>query len=60
VQDTRLAGSFELSTGLVALTGPEKFPRKATCILVVVSRKSLISAGRQSVKKPQNQKTASF
>jgi len=31
VQTTRLAASFELLTGSVALTGPEKFPRKATC-----------------------------
>jgi len=30
VQTTRLAESFELLTGSVPLTGPEKFPCKAT------------------------------
>jgi len=34
VQTKRLAASFETLTGLVALTGPEKFPRKATCVSV--------------------------
>jgi len=33
VQTTRLADSFELLTGSVVLTRPEKFPRKATCDL---------------------------
>jgi len=52
VQATRLAVSFELLTGLVALTGPEKFSRKATCVSVFFSWKSPIAAGRQSVKVP--------
>jgi len=34
VQATRLATSFKLLTGSVALTGPEKFPRKVTCVSV--------------------------
>jgi len=40
VQATRLATSFELLTGSVALTGPEKFLRKTTCVSVFFSRKS--------------------
>jgi len=31
VQTTKLAESFELLTRSVALTGPEKFSRKAMC-----------------------------
>jgi len=50
VQATRLAVSFQLLTGSVALTGPEKFPRKTTCVSVFFSRKSLKVTGRQSVK----------
>jgi len=50
VQTARLAASFELLTGSVALTGREKFPRKATCDLVFFSQNSLKAAGRQSVK----------
>jgi len=38
VQATRLAESFELLTRSVALTRPEKFPRKATCVLVLFSQ----------------------
>ena len=34
VQATRLVAYFELLTGSVALTGPEKFPRKATFVSV--------------------------
>ena len=48
VQASRLAESFELLTRSVALTGPEKFLRKATCVSVFFL-KSLISARRQSV-----------
>jgi len=50
VQATRLAASFEPFTRSVALTGPEKFLRKATCVLVFFSRKSPKAAGCQSVK----------
>jgi len=50
VQTTRLATSFETFTGLVALTRPEKFPRKATCVSVFFSQKSPKAARRQSVK----------
>jgi len=32
VQARRLAASFETFTGSVERTGPEKFPRKATCV----------------------------
>jgi len=49
VQATRLAASFETLTGSVALTGPEKFPRKATCVPVFFPWKSPKVAGRQSV-----------
>jgi len=49
VQATRLVVLFELLTGLVALTRLEKFLHKATCVPVIFSRKSPISAGRQSV-----------
>jgi len=38
VQTTRFSVSFELLTGSVALTGPEKFPRKASCDQVFSSR----------------------
>jgi len=38
VQTTRLAASFELLTGSVALIGPEKFRRKAVCNPAVFSR----------------------
>jgi len=38
-------------TGYVALTEPDKFPRKATCNPVVLAREFPISAGRESVKK---------
>jgi len=38
VQATRLAESFELLIGSVALIGPEKFPRKATCDPAVFPR----------------------
>ena len=51
VQATRLATSFETLIGLVALTRPEKFPRKAMCVLVFFSQKSPKLAGRQSVKR---------
>jgi len=34
VQTRRLAAFFETFTGSVEHTGPEKFPRKATCVLV--------------------------
>jgi len=37
VQTTKLAKSFELLTGSVALTGPEKFLRKAMCDPAVFS-----------------------
>jgi len=32
VQTNRLAAYFETFTGLVEHTGPEKFPRKTTCV----------------------------
>ena len=38
LQTTRLSKSFELLTRSVALTGPEKFPRKTTCDPVVLAR----------------------
>jgi len=38
VQSTRLVESFELLTRSVALTGLEKFPRKATCDPAVFAR----------------------
>ena len=38
MQATSLAASFLLLTGSVALTGPEKFPCKATCISVFFSQ----------------------
>ena len=44
----RLAASFEPLTGSVALTGLEKFPRKATCISVFFL-KSPKAAEHQSV-----------
>ena len=43
VQTARLAESFELFTGSVALTRPEKFPRKVTCDLVVFAYTALIN-----------------
>jgi len=49
VQATRLAVSFKLLTGSVALTGQEKFPHKATCVSVFFSQTSPKAAGRQSV-----------
>ena len=49
VQAARLAASFETLTGSVALTGPEKFPHKATCVPVFFPWKSPKVAGRQSV-----------
>jgi len=49
MQTTRLAASFETFSGSVPLTGPEKFPRKATCVSVFLSWKSPKVAGRQSV-----------
>jgi len=49
VQASRLA-SFELLTESVALTGPEKFLRKATCVSVFFSQKSPKVARCQSVK----------
>jgi len=49
VQATRLSTYFGTFTGSVALTGPEKFPRKATCVSVFFSGKSPKAAGRQSV-----------
>jgi len=42
--------TFETLTGSVALTGPEKFPRKAMCVSVFFSQKSTKAAGCQSVK----------
>jgi len=45
VQTKRLAASFELLTGFIALTVPEKFPRKAMCNLVVLAWDFPISAG---------------
>jgi len=32
VQTRRLVASFETFTGSVEHTGPQKFPRKATCV----------------------------
>jgi len=49
VQIRTLAVSFETLTGSVAITGPEKFLRKATCDPVVLAREFLISAGRKNV-----------
>jgi len=43
VQTTRLAQSFELLTRSVVLTGPEKFPRKATYDPAVFARTAWIS-----------------
>jgi len=43
VQTTRLAESFELVTGSVALTRPEKLPCKATCDPSVFVRTTLIN-----------------
>jgi len=43
VQTTRLAESFELLTSSVALTGPEKFLRKATCDAAVLLRTASIN-----------------
>jgi len=40
VPATRFAASFELLTRSAALTGPENFPHKATCVSVLFSRKS--------------------
>jgi len=51
VQATRLATSFEILTGSVALTGLEKFSCKATCVLVFFLRKSPRAPGRLSVQK---------
>ena len=45
VQTTRLSESFELLTGSVALTKPEKFLRKATCDPAVFSRTAWINPG---------------
>ena len=46
VQTRRLATSFEIFTGSVEHTGPEKFPHKATCVFF---RKSPKAAGWQRV-----------
>jgi len=51
VQTRRLATSFGTFTGSVALTRQEKFPCKATCVLVFFFQKSSISAWRESVDK---------
>jgi len=50
VQTRIFVASFELFTGSVVLTRPEKFTRKATCDPVVFAREFPISAGRESVK----------
>jgi len=50
VQTRRLAASLETFTGSVEHTGPEKFPRKATCVSAFFLRKSPKAAGRQRVK----------
>jgi len=50
VQTRRLAVSLHTSTRFVTLTGAEKFPRKAMCVSVFFSQKSLILARHQSVK----------
>ena len=49
VQTRRLAASFEPFTGSVALTEPEKFPCKTTCVSVVFTRKSPKAARRRSI-----------
>jgi len=54
VQTKRLAASFETFTGSVEHTGPEKFPRKATCGGVFF-RKSPKPSGRQ--REDQNKET---
>ena len=45
VQTTRLAESFELLTGSVVLTGPEKFPHKAMCDPAVFAWTAWINPG---------------
>ena len=50
VQTTRLAESFELLSGSVALTGSEKFLRKATCDPAVFFANHLNLLGCESVK----------
>jgi len=57
VQATRLAASFETLTGLVVLTGLEKFLRKATCVSVFFTWKSPKVAGRQVLKAYQAEVT---
>jgi len=60
VQTTRLAESFELLTGLVAFTGPKKFPCKAKCDPAVFPRTTRINPGAKvwktstSAKKTKN------
>jgi len=50
VQTTRLAESFEVLTGSVAPTGPEKFPRKTTCDPAVFLRIAWINLGAKVLK----------
>jgi len=51
VQTRRLAASFEPLIGSVALTGPEKFPRKAMWDPAVLAREFPILAGCESASK---------
>jgi len=50
VRTTRLAESFELLTRSVALTEPEKFPRKPTCDSAVFVRTAWINPGAKVLK----------
>jgi len=50
VQTTRLAESFELLTMSVALTGPEKYLRKATCNSAIFAWTTWINPGAKVLK----------
>jgi len=50
VQTRRLARSFETFTGSAEHTGPEKFPRKATCVQAFFSENLRILADAKELK----------
>jgi len=53
VQARRLAAFFDTSTWSVTHAGAEKFPRKAMCVSVFISRKLPKAAGHQCVNEEQ-------
>jgi len=56
VQTRRLAASFETFTRYVEHTGPEKFPRKATCVKGFFSENPRILADAKKLSKINKKK----